>query len=142
VKPVRIFVCFDCDHDQDLSDRLLAQSRDTALFAISDQSEAGIITDAWSERARTRISSSDEIVVLCGEHTDSAPQVNTELRIAREMNKPYVLLWGRRECMCKRPKSAPSSAVMYTWNLEVLEDLIASLLAWSRRTVVPRRLRS
>jgi hypothetical protein len=142
VRPVQIFLCFDCDHDRDLSDRLLAQSRDTTLFAISDQSEGGVITDAWSERARTRISSSDEVVVLCGEHTDSSPCVNTELRIAREMSKPYVLVWGRRECMCKRPRSARSSEAMYMWNMEVLEGPIASLLPSSRRARGPRGLTS
>jgi len=137
VTSVRIFLCFDRDHDQDLCDLLLTQSRDRALFAVSDQSEGGTITDAWSERARTRISSSDEVLVICGEHTDHCSRVNAELRIAQEMKKPYVLVWGRRGHMCKRPKSARPSEGMYVWSMDILEDLISSGLSWSRHSGRP-----
>jgi hypothetical protein len=135
VTPLRIFLSFDLEHDQDLHDRLLAESRGRSLFAISDQSEDGAITDPWTERARSRISASDEVVIICGEHSDKSPRMSAELRIAQEMKKPYVLLWGRRQCMCKKPKSARSGDGMYVWTAEILEDQISSGLSWSRRPV-------
>ena len=129
----RIFLSFDLEHDQDLHDRLLSESVVRPSFAISDQSEAGPITKPWTERARQRISASDEIVIICGEHSNKASHMSAELRIAQEMKKPYVLLWGRRQHMCKKPRSARSQDRMYLWTPEILEDQIASGLSWSRR---------
>ena len=131
----RIFLSFDLEHDQDLHDRLLSESHGRPLFEVSDQSEEGAVTAPWSERARSRISSSDEVVVLCGEHTHKSSRMNAELRIAQEMKKPYVLLWGRRQQMCKKPKSARPNDGMYLWTREILEDQIMSALEWNRRPV-------
>ena len=129
----RIFLSFDLDHDQDLHDRLLAESRGRA-FEVADQSEEGAITSSWTERARSRISASDEVVVLCGEHTHKSSRMNAELRIAQEVKKPYVLLWGRRQQMCKKPRSARSDDGMYIWTRQILEDQIASVMEWSSRS--------
>jgi len=135
---LRIFLSFDLNHDQDLHDRLLAESRGQSLFEVADQSEEGAITTSWTERTRSRISASDEVVVLCGEHTHKSSRMNAELRIAQEMKKPYVLLWGRRRQMCKKPKSARSDDGMYIWTRQILEDQLASVLEWSRRPVKRR----
>jgi hypothetical protein len=135
--PIRIFLSFDLEHDSDLRDRLVAQSREGLVFAIADQSEDGAMTDAWTERARTRIAASDEVLVLCGEHTDKSSRMGSELRIAQELKKPYVLIWGRRDHMCKRPKSARSCEGMYIWRREILEDQITSVLSWTRRNSTP-----
>ena len=129
--PARIFLSFDLEHDQDLRDRLLAESSVRPSFAIADQSEDGPITKPWTERARQRISASDEVVIICGEHSNKASRMNAELRIAQELKKPYVLLWGRRQHMCKKPRSERSEDPMYLWTPEILEDRIASGLSWS-----------
>jgi hypothetical protein len=132
VTPVRIFSSFDLDHDRDLHDRLLAESG-RGVYSVADQSEDGAITDPWTERARMRISASDEVVVICGEHSHKSSRMSAELRIAQEMKKPYVLLWGRRQCMCKKPTSTRPGDSMYIWTAEMLEDQITSVLSWNRR---------
>ena len=115
---------FDLEHDGDLRDRLLAQSHESA-FTIASGSEAGDMTENWVERVRSRITEADEVVVICGEHTDDSRRVSAELRIAQEERKPYVLLWGRREKMCKKPQSARAIDGMYGWTAGVPERQLA-----------------
>jgi len=80
---VRIYMSYDLEHDRDLHDRLVKQARRPAPFAIASGSEGGEMTEAWAERVRGCISESDEVVVICGEHTDESPRVSAELAIAR-----------------------------------------------------------
>ena len=134
---VRIFLSFDLEHDRDLCDRLAAEARGSAPFAIASRSEAGEMTEQWSERVRGRIADADEVVVICGEHTDESPRVTRELAIAQGQNKPYVLLWGRRDSMCKKPKGARPDDGMYMWTPAVLAHQLASCLRASRETEVP-----
>jgi antiphage defense system Thoeris ThsB-like protein len=128
--PLRVFLSFDLEHDQDLHDRLLAQAGQRTSFEISDQSEDGAVTQSWTERARKRISASDEVVIICGEHSHKSSRMSAELRLAQEMKKPYVLLWGRRQQMCKKPRSARSGDGIYLWTPEILEDQIISTMSW------------
>jgi len=127
---MRVYVSFDLEHDRDLHDRLLAQSSESA-FTISSRSEAGDMTEAWAAGVRLHVTEADEVVVICGEHTDASRRVSAELKIAQEEHKPYVLLWGRREKMCKKPQSARSVDGMYGWTAGVLERQLADGL---RRT--------
>lgn len=134
---IRIFMCFDLEHDRDLHDRLAKQARKPASFAVSSRSEGGEMSDEWIARVRGCIAESDEVVVICGEHTDESPQVSAELRIAQEEHKPYVLLWGRRESMCKKPKGARSEDGMYLWTPSMLEHQLTYSLRVSRERDVP-----
>lgn len=138
---VRIFMSFDLDHDQDLHDRLLQESRDRSAFAVANRSEGGAMTDQWSERVRARIAAVDEVVVICGEHTDESPQVSAELAIAQAQHKPYVLLWGRRDSMCKKPKGARSEDGMYMWTPGILEHQLNYGLRQSRERVLPEGMK-
>ena len=138
---VRIYLCFDLEHDRDLHDRLLAQAKSHTAFAIASRSEAGEMTNAWTERVRGRITDADEVVVICGEHTDESPRVSAELEIAREQRKPYVLLWGRRDSMCKKPKGARADDGMYTWTPAMLEHQLASSLRRHRQPQVPEGMK-
>jgi hypothetical protein len=117
-------VSFDLEHDRDLHDRLLEQSGQSP-FTIASRSEAGDMTETWLARVRLLITEADEVVVICGEHTDDSRRVSAELKIAQEERKPYVLLWGRREKMCKKPQSARSVDGMYGWSAAVLERQLA-----------------
>ena len=129
---VRIYMSFDLEHDRDLQDRLVKQARGAAPFAIASQSEGGEMTEAWTERVRGCISESDEVVIICGEHTDESPHVSAELAIAQEQHKPYVLLWGRRNAMCKKPKGARSDVGMYMWTPGSLEHQLTCNLRQTR----------
>jgi hypothetical protein len=141
VSSVRVFLSFDLEHDRDLCDQLLEQARRGSAFAVAGRSEGGAIDDSWAQRARGRITASDEVVVICGEHTDTAKRVSAELRIAQEEKKPYVLLWGRREQMCKKPSSARIDDGMYNWTAEILDQQILSVLRRSRQAQVPEGMK-
>ena len=138
---VRIYLCFDLEHDRDLHDRLLAQVKSGTAFAIAGHSEAGAMTDAWTARVRGRITDADEVVVICGEHTDESRRVCAELEIARAQKKPYVLLWGRRDSMCKKPRSARADDGMYAWTPAMLEHQLASSLRRHRQPQVPESMK-
>jgi hypothetical protein len=126
---IRIFVSFDGEHDADLHQRLQAQSkRRGSAFEFSAQSQGGTMSDTWTATSRSRIRAADEVVVICGEHTNASPRVAAELRIAREEGKPYLLLWGRRELMCTKPEGAKPSDAMYSWTRDILESQLSATL--------------
>ena len=125
---IHVFVSFDTEHDGELYELLLAQSGTTSSgFAVLGGSKRSTATDVWSDRARRRIREADQVIVICGEHTDAAMGVFAELRIAREEQKPYFLLWGRREIMCTKPVGAKSSEGMYSWTSQILQDQITMM---------------
>ncbi len=129
ISDVNLFLSFDMDNDQDLHDRLLAQSSVRhSGFAVSAQSESPTNADCSDDGLRDRIRSADEVVVICGERTSESLSVRKELRIAQEEEKPYFLLWGRRECMCTKPEGAKPGDSMYTWIGELLLDRINATL--------------
>jgi hypothetical protein len=122
---VNIFVSFDLDHDASLYDRLLEQSADATLgFEVSGRSEASTLKDPEGASLRRRIREADQLIVICGEHTNASMGVFAELRIAREEQKPYFLLWGRRDIMCTKPAGAKSSEGIYSWTSQILRDQI------------------
>ena len=139
---IRIFVSFDGDHDADLQELLLAQSqRPGSAFELSSQSQGGAMTPAWTATCRSRIRAADEVVVLCGEHTHDSPRMAAELRIAQEENKPYMLLWGRRELMCTKPDGALNTDAMYSWTRDILESQMSQTLRNSKPPEVPENLK-
>jgi hypothetical protein len=95
------------------------------------------VTGAWTASARNRIRAVDEVLVICGEYTDASSRMAAELRIVQEEEKPYVLLWGRRERMCTKPEGAKSTDVMYSWTRDILERQITETLRNSKPPVVP-----
>jgi hypothetical protein len=126
---VRVFMSFDLDNDEDLHDLLLEQcSRQASGFEISAESEARTMTARWDQRVRRRICEADEVIVICGEHTSASPGVSAELRIAQEEQKPYFLLWGRRESMCTKPAGARPADSMYSWTWQILQNQITMTL--------------
>jgi hypothetical protein len=137
---VRIFMSFDLDNDEDLRDLLLEQSRrQCSGFEISARSEAATTTDQRDERVRRQISEADEVIVICGEHTASSESVSAELRITQEEEKPYFLLWGRRDRMCTRPVGSKRDDSMYSWTWQILQDQIITTLRSARPREVAER---
>ncbi len=51
-------------------------------------------------------------------------RVGAELRIAQEEERPYFLLWGRREHMCSKPTTAKPTDGIYSWTKEILSSRI------------------
>ena len=122
---IGVFVSFNIEHDGELYERLLAESKKpTSGFAVLGGSERLAATGAWSEKARQRIRDADQVIVICSEHTGASTQASAELCIAQEEQIPYFLLWGRREFMCTKPAGAKPADGMYSWTPQILRDRI------------------
>ena len=81
-------------------------------------------TGDWKRKVRERIKQVDQMIVICGEHTDTATGVSIELDIARDERIPYFLLWGRSDKTCKKPETALTSDKVYKWTWDNLKRLI------------------
>lgn len=104
ITKTRVFISFDYDHDEDLKNLLVGQSRkhDTP-FTFEDWS-IKYATKGWKDDARKRIRRCAVVVVICGQYTNSAVGVTREIEIAREEGVPIWLLKGRKNVTCRRPK--------------------------------------
>ncbi len=121
----RVFTGFDFDHDEDLRNLLVGQSKNSdSPFELADCSVKELMTGDWKAKVRTRIKSVDQVIIICGQHTDTATGVSAELSIAKDEGKPYFLLYGRSDKTCKKPNSASSSDTMYKWTWDNLKQLI------------------
>lgn len=122
---VRVFTSFDFDHDEDLRNLLVGQSKHPdSPFDLADWSVKEPMVGNWKEKVQTRIRSVDVVAVICGEHTDTATGVSAELSIAQEEKKPYFLLRGRANKTCKKPKNAKDTDKIYNWTWDNLKALI------------------
>jgi hypothetical protein len=122
----RVYVSFDFDHDEDLKNFLIGQSRhDDSPFEVADWSIKEAVTGDWKKKARQRIRAVGEVAVICGHRTDSAAGVAAEVRIAQEEEKPYFLLKGRATGTAKKPTTALSTDKIYDWTWPNLKKLIA-----------------
>lgn len=120
----RTFISFDYDYDVDLKNLLAGQAKNTdSPFEIVDMSIKEAISSRWKDNARRRIKSCDVVVVICGEHTDSATGVSAELKIAQEESIPYFLLRGRSTKYCKKPVAARNDDKIYNWTWDNLKLL-------------------
>jgi hypothetical protein len=121
----RVYISFDYDHDLDLKNLLVGQSKNKdSPFEIVDWSIKEASAD-WKEKARERIRRVEQMAVICGLHTDTAVGVNEEIRIARSEDKPYFLLAGRASGTNKKPTAAKGGDKLYNWTWENLKKLIA-----------------
>jgi hypothetical protein len=117
------FISFDYDHDLDLKNLLVGQSRNSdSPFDIKDMSIKEAISSNWKAYARKRIKACDVVIVICGQHTNTATGVSAEIQIAREESVPYFLLKGRSGVVY-RPIVAPYDKV-YDWTWQNLKNLI------------------
>ena len=121
----RAFISFDFDHDEDLRNLLAGQAKHPdSPFGIKDRSLKEPLTGDWREKVRRRMDNVDVVIVLCGEYTHTAAGVAAELTIARDANKPYLLLCGRNGRTCTKPTSALASDKIYEWTWDNLKALV------------------
>ena len=121
----RTFVSFDYDHDVNLKNLLVGQAKnEDSPFEITDMSIKETITEDWKKKARTRIKGCDVVVVICGEHTNTATGVSAELKIAQEEGVSYFLLKGYSDKTCVKPNAAKSDDKIYDWTWDNLKKLI------------------
>lgn len=121
----RVFTSFDFDHDEDLRNLLVGQSKNPdSPFEMSDWSLKEPLKGDWKDKIRERIRRIDQVIVLCGEYTHTASGVSVELTIAREEKKPYFLLWGRKDKTCTKPTAAAATDSIYSWTWDNLKALL------------------
>ena len=90
---VPVFISFDYDHDATLKEFIVGQAKNAdSPFEIVDHSIKEASSD-WKDKARSRIKRADQVIVLCGQHTDKALGVNVELNIRPDL----VFLRGGEE---------------------------------------------
>ena len=131
---IRVFVSFDREADGDLFDLLAEKaSKRSCRFEITAHS-SGRSTAESDGALRRVIREADQVIVICGEQTQNSTTMAAELRLAQEEERPYVLLWGRRECMCTKPLTAKSTDAIYSWTWEILDCQLLTVLraAWSQ----------
>ena len=122
----RVFTSFDFDHDEDVRNLLVGQSKNPDTpFELVDYSVKEPMTGDWKEKVRAKIRRVDVVLVICGEYTHTAAGVSAELSIAQEEHIPYFLLWGHSNKSCRKPKSAKDSDKIYKWTWDNLKALIA-----------------
>ena len=120
----RVFISFDYDHDVDLKNALVAQSRlPDSPFTITDMS-IKTASPGWKADARRRIKGCDVVVVMCGQYTHTATGVGVEVKIAQEERESYFLLNGRADKTCTKPTTAKSTDSIYEWTWPNLKRLI------------------
>jgi hypothetical protein len=121
----RVFTSFDFDHDEDLRNLLVGQSKHPdSPFELSDWSLKEPLSGDWKAKIRDRIRRVDQVIVLCGQHTSSAIGVSAELAIAQEERKPYFLLAGRNGKANAKPTAAGPGDKMYDWTWDNLKKLL------------------
>lgn len=122
---LKVFASFDCERDEKLLKRLLAESKSPdARFAVFDRSSPGILNQDALSRLCERISRVDVVIVLCGQWTHRSANVNAEIKVAKELGKRYYLLKGRRFFDCARPSSARIDDKMFKWSKGVVDQLV------------------
>jgi hypothetical protein len=137
-----IFLSYDLAHDRDLHDRLQREAKAGSLFAIHGRSEKrAALPEEDDTRVREQIAAADAVIVICGEHTDECAGVAAELRISREQKKPHLLIWGRRERMCKKPAGSRNEDSIYGWTDENLRNQLQIAMRAGRERPVPEHLR-
>lgn len=109
----KIFVSYDYDHDSQLKNTLIGQSRlQESPFSISDFSLQAA-TPEWPKRARAAIESCDVFVVLLGDHTHQAKGVLREVRMARHINKRRFQI--RKRGQFPTPIEGAGEVVAWRW---------------------------
>lgn len=122
----RVFISFDYDHDETLKTFLVGQAKlPDSPFELADWSIKEHIDGDWKAKATTRIRAVDVVAVICGEHTDTATGVSAEVKIAQAEGKPYFLLNGYKDIVCKKPIAAKATDKLYKWTWDNLKSLIA-----------------
>lgn len=121
----RVFISFDYDHDEDLRNLLRGQSRNPdSPFEMADYSVKEPMIGDWKSKVRSRIKQCELMIVICGQHTNTASGVSVELNIAQEEGLPYFLLWGYSEKQCVKPIEAKESDKIYKWTWDNLKVLV------------------
>ena len=117
----RVFVSYDYEHDSNLKDTFIAQSKLLdSPFSIHDVSIQEPIPN-WQQEARSVIKSCEVFVVLLGDHTYQAQGVLREIKMARELEKRRFQLRKKGQW----PKSLKGAGEVVVWKWKNLQKWLA-----------------
>ncbi|MDR2558224.1 MAG: TIR domain-containing protein [Oscillospiraceae bacterium] len=122
---IRCFVSCDYRNDESRKALLAELSRRTdSPFEVCDYSTNENVPN-WEQNVRERIRHSGVVIVLCGRHTDTAPGVTEEVKIAQEEGVDYFFLnaYGDADDV-KEPISAKLSDRIHAWSWDNLVKMI------------------
>ena len=109
----RIFVSYDYEHDSDLKDTLIAQSKlPDSPFSINDLSLREKVSD-WQQKARAAIEKCDVFVLLLGNYAHQATGVRREVKMARQIGKKRFQL--RKRGNNPKPLEGAGEVVAWKW---------------------------
>lgn len=121
----RAFISFDYDNDSTVKMYLAGQAKNPdSPFDFKDNSVKAHLTGDWETKVERRMDNIDVVIVLCGTKTHTAAGVAAELKIAKQLGKPYFLLAAYKDKHCTKPTSAASSDKVYNWTWDNLKRLI------------------
>lgn len=121
----RVFISFDYDNDEGAKIMLAGQAKlEDSPFDFTDASVKDHLTGDWKEKVKRRMDNVDVVIVLCGQKTDKAAGVATELTIAKDKRKEYFLLVAYSDKTCTKPTTASSTDKLYRWTWDNLKVLI------------------
>ena len=92
---VRVFVSYDPVHDRGLYDLILAQSRmQSSGFSIVGSSERDAPETQCSEKTALSIREASQMIIICGEHSESSASMTAELKKAEQGRQALLLDLG------------------------------------------------
>lgn len=118
----RLFISFDYEHDDELRHHFLAQAKQYSKHKIVDHSFPGEVDGKRTREAMSRIGETDIVIFICGDNTHTAPGVEAEMTITQQLRKRYILLKGRPNRECSRPKGANSSKKILPWSWKTINS--------------------
>ena len=119
----RVFISSAYDHDLDLKNLLVGQSRHRDSPFFIDDWSIKYASRGWKSLARDRIRRADQVIVICGYHTHQAAGVSAEIVIAREERRPHCLLRGHKSGSVRRPRGARFWESVRPWTWENLRAI-------------------
>lgn len=132
----KVFISFDFENDRSVKEGVVAQTRVPGCpFDFTDHSiKEPIVSGPWVEEARRLIGEADCVAVLCGRQTHQSNGQLTELQIAKELGRRYVLISATSQHTPTRPKSASPTEPIWpaTW------ESVAALLRGEQPKAQPR----
>lgn len=117
----KLFVSYDYEHDSNLKDTLISQSKlPDSPFSINDLSLRETVSD-WQQQARTAIEKCDVFIVLLGDNSHQAKGIQREVRMARQIGKKRFQLRKRGH----QPKPLEGGGEVVAWKWKNLKKYLA-----------------
>ena len=117
----RVFISYDYQHDVDMKNNLIRESRRSdSPFSINDVSLNEKTSD-WQQKARQAIESCDVFLVLLRENTHQARGVLREIKMAKQLNKKRFQLREKGH----NPQAISDAGEVVAWRWENLRKWLS-----------------